>query len=90
VPRQDPPTALIDVGEYLHVRRAALLAHRTQIDPDSHWMRVPDDLLREVFPWDEYVLARSLVDNGVPEGEPETDLFAGLRSPATTMGGGGA
>ena len=40
---------------------AALIAHRTQIDPESHWMQVPDDLLRETFPWEEYVLARSLV-----------------------------
>ena len=31
-------------------RRAALLAHRTQIDPDSHWMRVPDDLMRDDLP----------------------------------------
>jgi len=88
-PRQEPPTTLVDVGHYLHVRRAALLAHRTQIDPDSHWMRVSDDLLREVFPWDEYVLARSLVTTGVPEGEPETDLFAGLRATVTTASGGG-
>jgi mycothiol S-conjugate amidase len=86
-PQQVPPTTLVDVGDFLHVRRAALLAHRTQIDPDSHWMRVPDDLLREVFPWDEYVLAESLVATGVPEGEPETDLFAGLREPAGTPRG---
>jgi len=77
--RKDEFTTLIDVGNFLHKRREALLAHRTQIDPESHWMRVPDDLLREVYPSDEYVLARSLVDPGVPAGEPEDDLFAGLR-----------
>ena len=42
-------------------------------------MRLPDDVIREVFPWEEFTLARSLVDNGVPEGEFEDDLFAGLR-----------
>ena len=80
------PTTFIDVGDFLAQRRAALLAHRTQIDPESHWMRVPDDLLRETFPWEEYVLARTLVDNGVPDDDPEDDLFAGLRAPVGVSG----
>jgi mycothiol S-conjugate amidase len=80
--REDEFTTLIDVGDYLDKRRAALLAHRTQVDPEGHWMRLPDDVIREVFPWEEFTLARSLVDNGVPEGECETDLFAGLRAGA--------
>jgi mycothiol S-conjugate amidase len=80
--RKDEFTTLIDVGDYLAKRRAALLAHRTQVDPVGHWMRLPDDVIREVFPWEEYTLVRSLVDNGVAEGELETDLFAGLRAGA--------
>jgi mycothiol S-conjugate amidase len=76
-----PPTTSIDIGDFLEPRRAALLAHRTQIDPESHWMRVPDELVREKYPWEEYVLARSLVTTGVPDGDPEHDLFAGLRAP---------
>ena len=77
-----PPTTLVDVSDFLAARRRALIAHRTQIDPDSHWMRVPDDLMRTTFPWEEYVLARSLVPSApVPTAdEPETDLFAGLRA----------
>jgi mycothiol S-conjugate amidase len=75
------PTTFIDVSDFLAPRRAALLAHRTQIDPESHWMRVPDELLRDKYPWEEFVLARSLVATGVPEGETEDDLFAGLRAP---------
>jgi hypothetical protein len=43
-------------------------------------MRLPDDVVREVFPWEEYVLARSLVDTGVGEGDVEDDLFAGVRT----------
>jgi len=77
-----PPTTLVDVSDFLDVRRRALIAHRTQIDPDSHWMRVPDDLLRETFPWEEYVLARSRVaglELPTPD-TPEHDLFAGLRA----------
>jgi len=82
-------TTFIDVGDYLHHRRAALLAHRTQVDPEGFWMRLPDSVVRAVFPWEEFTLARSLVDNGVPEGDVEDDLFAGLRSgaaPAPSLG----
>lgn len=79
-----PPTTLVDVGDFLAARRRALIAHRTQIDPESHWMQVSDDLLRETFPWEEYVLARSLVsDLAMPSAdEPEHDLFAGVRARA--------
>jgi mycothiol S-conjugate amidase len=74
-------TTMIDVGDYLHRRRAALLAHRTQVDPEGFWMRLPDDVVRKLFPWEEYILARSLVETNVPPGEVEDDLFAGLRAP---------
>lgn len=77
--RDDRFTTFVDIGDWLHRRRAALLAHRTQVDPEGHWMRLPDDVIREVFPWDEYVLARSLVGD-VPPAEHEDDLFAGLRA----------
>jgi mycothiol S-conjugate amidase len=77
-----PPTTFVDVGDFLTQRRNALLAHRTQIDPDSHWMRVPDELLREAFPWEEYVLARSLLPARTDDDAPETDLFDGLRTSA--------
>lgn len=79
--RDDRFTTMIDVSDHLRHRREALLAHRTQVDPNGFWMRLPDDVVREVFPWEEFSLARSLVDTGVADGEPETDLFAGVRSP---------
>jgi len=72
-------TTMIDVGGFLDKRRASLLAHRTQIDPASFWMALPDDELRKIWPWEEYILARTLVDTGRNPGEVETDLFAGLR-----------
>jgi hypothetical protein len=53
-------------------------------------MRVSDDLLRETFPWEEYVLARSRVpglEPPTPEA-PEHDLFAGLRVPTDVTTGG--
>jgi mycothiol S-conjugate amidase len=72
-------TTFVDVSDWLHRRREALLAHRTQVDPEGFWMRLPDDVVRRVFPWEEYVLARSLVDTGVEVGDSEDDLFAGVR-----------
>lgn len=79
--REDRFTTRVDVADQLPRRRAALLAHRTQVTPDGFWMKLSDEVLREVWPWEEYVLVKSLVDTGVTKGERETDLFAGLRDP---------
>ena len=81
-----PMTTRIDVGDFLDERRAALLAHRTQVDPGGFWMRLPEEVVREVFPWEEYLLARSLVDASVPDGGYEDDLFSGLRAGASVYG----
>jgi mycothiol S-conjugate amidase len=80
-------TTRIDVGDFLDERRAALLAHRTQVDPGGFWMRLPEEVVREVFPWEEYFLARTVVDAPIPEGGFEEDLFAGLRAGASTCRG---
>jgi mycothiol S-conjugate amidase len=77
-------TTRVDVRDQIEVGRAALLAHRTQIPPDSFFFRVPLEVEQELHPWEEYVLARTLVDPGVPDGEYETDLFAGLRVGASS------
>ncbi|MBV8957229.1 MAG: mycothiol conjugate amidase Mca, partial [Actinobacteria bacterium] len=62
--------------EQADVRRNALLAHATQIDPTSpFWFGLPPDIARTVHPFEEYLLARSLV----PTETPEDDLFAGVR-----------
>ena len=68
----------IDVSDFLDKRRESLLAHRTQIDPESFWMALSDDEMRKAWPWEEYILARTLVETGIGPGEIETDLFAGL------------
>ena len=77
-------TTHVDVGGYLDWWRASLLAHRTQVDPEGFWMRLPDEVVRDTFPWEEYMLARSLVGPTMPEGVPEDDLFAGLRAEVRT------
>jgi mycothiol S-conjugate amidase len=72
----DRITTKIDVSSHHQVRREALLAHATQIDPTSRfWFGLPPEVC--AYPYDDYILARSLVDSPVPE----DDLFAGLRDP---------
>ena len=75
-------TTRINVNEHFERRREALLAHRSQVDPTSFFMRIRNEIMSEIFPWEEYMLARSLVDTGTEEGEWETDLFAGVREVA--------
>ncbi len=76
-PSQDERvTTRIDISGYGDVRREALLAHATQIDPQSpFWFGLPAEVARTVHPYDDYVLARSMVETTLPE----DDLFAGVR-----------
>jgi mycothiol S-conjugate amidase len=74
--QDDRITTSIALDGYAHVRREALLAHATQVDPESpFWFGLPPEVETTVHPFDDYVLARSRVDAPIPE----DDLFAGLR-----------
>ncbi len=76
-------TTGIDVSGYGDVRGEALLAHETQIDPNSpFWFGLPSEEMARLNSQEDYILAVSRVD--VPT--PEDDLFAGLR-PADGSGG---
>src|SRR5262245_27958841 len=77
--RDDRFTTRIDVGDQFAKRRASLLAHETQVAPDGFWMKLPDDVLRGVYPWEDYILARSLVGPTAGDDGYERDLFAGVR-----------
>jgi len=68
-------TTRVHAADWFEVRDAALQAHRTQIDPSSTWFAVPLAVQRQVWPTEEFELARSTVVTPVPE----TDLFSGLR-----------
>ena len=69
-------TTRVEVSEFYEARVEALMAHETQVDPTSKfWFGLPSEVARHVHPWDDYVLARSLIDTVVPE----DDLFAGVR-----------
>jgi mycothiol S-conjugate amidase len=69
-------TTSVPIDDYVDVRRHALLAHATQVDPNSpFWFGLPPEEARTIHPFDEYVLARSRV----PTDGTEDDLFAGVR-----------
>jgi mycothiol S-conjugate amidase len=67
-------TTHVPCAEYFGVRDQALLAHATQIDPDSWWFATPRELEKKVWPTEDYELARSVVETSLPE----DDLFAGI------------
>ncbi len=72
----DKITTSIDLTGFEDIRRLALLAHATQVDPTSKfWFGLPPEVLRTVHPFDDYVLARSRVETELPE----SDVFAGVR-----------
>jgi mycothiol S-conjugate amidase len=77
--REEPLTTSVDLTGFTDVRADALRAHATQVDPTSRfWFGLPPDVLRELYPFDDYFLAGSRVGPSGP-GVEEDDLFAGLR-----------
>jgi mycothiol S-conjugate amidase len=68
-------TTQVACSDWFERRDAALIAHATQIDPAGWFFRAPMELRKQVWPTEEYELARSLVDTDLPE----NDLFAGVR-----------
>lgn len=52
-------TTRIDIAEHHGVRRSALLAHATQIDPESpFWFGLPEEVARTVHPYDDFIRVR--------------------------------
>jgi mycothiol S-conjugate amidase len=75
-------TTRVPCGDYFERRDAALRAHATQIDPNSHWFAVPVPWQRELWPTEDYELVRSDVDTPVPE----DDLLAGVLATSQPAG----
>jgi mycothiol S-conjugate amidase len=71
----DRLTTRVPCGEFFPLRDDALRAHATQVDPDGRWFHVPLDLQQEVWPTEDFQLARAHVDVTLPE----HDLFEGVR-----------
>ena len=73
-------TTSVPCAEWFPVRDAALIAHATQVDPTGRWFSCPIELQQETWPYEDFQLARSLVDTSLPE----DDLFAGVRERVAT------
>jgi mycothiol S-conjugate amidase len=84
-------TTSVDIAGFADVRRQALLAHATQVDPASpFWFGLPPEVMRTIHPSDDYRLALVARPDGsltapvgsdpeAPGGPVGSDLFAGLR-----------
>ncbi|MFP5348001.1 MAG: mycothiol conjugate amidase Mca [Actinomycetes bacterium] len=82
--REDRPVhARIECADFFEVRDRALLAHRTQIDPNGWFFAISREMQAEIWPTDDFELARSLVETQ----PPEADLFAGIRAPVSLSSG---
>jgi N-acetyl-1-D-myo-inositol-2-amino-2-deoxy-alpha-D-glucopyranoside deacetylase len=67
-------TTKVDVSEFVDRKREAFAAHVSQIDPNSWFANMADQIYRLAFGTEHYQLAR-----GKPGSElPESDLFAGI------------
>jgi LmbE family N-acetylglucosaminyl deacetylase len=67
-------TTTVDIADVLERKRAALLAHASQIN-DSWFSKIPPEVAESAFGKENFILARNEISAPVPE----TDLFAGLR-----------
>jgi mycothiol S-conjugate amidase len=71
----DRVTTKVPCADYFELRDRALLAHATQVDPEGRWFAVPLELQQQVWPTEDFQLARSNVEVG---SFPESDLFEGV------------
>jgi mycothiol S-conjugate amidase len=86
--REEVVTASIDISDFADVRREALLAHATQVDPNSRfWFGLPPEVMASIHPHDDYRLAQVRDADGrlaspdalvFEDGDVESDLFAGV------------
>lgn len=68
-------TTRVPIDGFQDARTEGLLAHATQIDPTSpFWFGLPREEANKVHPFDDYILATSLVESELPE----VDMFAGI------------
>lgn len=68
-------TTQIECADWFESRKQALLAHRTQVDPEGFWFQLSEEIVAMHWPYEDYELVRSDVESEIPE----SDLFAGLR-----------
>ena len=92
-------TTSVDISDFADIRRQALLAHATQVDPKSpFWFGLPPEVMRSIHPFDDYRLARTASPAGgsggtqtidpspALDGESDGDLFVGVRAAPRVSG----
>lgn len=77
-------TAEIDGTAYAAAKSAAMRAHATQIAVDGPFFALSNDLGQPLLTREYYELVRGA--SGAPDGERETDLFAGIEAGSTASG----
>lgn len=70
----DQITTSIDVRHLSMRKRDAFRAHLSQNSPDSFFLNTPDEMIRDIFGREAYVLRRGQLGSEVPE----TDIWSGL------------
>jgi mycothiol S-conjugate amidase len=65
--------ARIDITTTLSRARDALRAHATQVDPDGFWFQIPEEIVIEAYPYEDFALLAGTDSSG-----SDQDLFAGL------------
>ncbi len=69
---EDQLTTAVDVKEYVDRKKQAMRAHASQINEESFFLKMPDDVFAEGFGTEWFI------HQGEPAGIHEYDLFAGL------------
>lgn len=68
-------TVHVDIKPYVHLKKEALAAHRSQIRPDFFFLAIPDEVLRQSSGIEYYLRVHPPTEPG----EHEKDLFEGTR-----------
>ena len=72
---QGPVTTVVDVGDYIPAKLAAMREHVTQLPADGFFLALTEEDWRELLTVEEFTLKVSRTGVRLPE----DDLFAGLR-----------
>jgi N-acetyl-1-D-myo-inositol-2-amino-2-deoxy-alpha-D-glucopyranoside deacetylase len=72
-------SAIVDISEYVTLKKQALAVHRTQIKPDFFYLSIPDDVMRRLQGREFF----QQIEPPRPPGPPSDDLFDGVETPGT-------
>lgn len=76
----DQITTVIDVRDYAQAKIDGVLCHASQLDPTMPYLQDDFEALDDSGFWQEtFILAETHLPPTMAPGQPETDLFAGLR-----------